>query len=61
NTQKRRHTTISQSCINLVREWGTKVGVSTPAMMNLEGRLREIIDSHLSAIVGEVPNDEVDN
>ena len=60
SAQKRRHATISQSCINLVREWGTKVGVSTPATMNLEGRLREMTDSHLSAMVGEVPDDEGD-
>lgn len=60
STQKRRHATISQSCINLAREWGTKVGVSTPAMINLEARLREMTDSHLSAIVGEVPENEGD-
>lgn len=60
SAQKRRHTTITDSCVNLVREWGTKVGVSTPALMNLEGRLMEMTDSHLSALVGEVPDDEGD-
>ena len=58
SAQKRRHGTIRDSCVNLVKEWGTKVGVSTPAMMNLEGRLMEMADAHLAALTGEVPNEE---
>jgi len=56
--QKRRHSTIKESCGNLVKEWGTKVGISTPAMMNLEGRLMEMSDGYLSELVGETPDDE---
>ena len=56
--QKRRHETIKESCTNLVREWGVKVGISSPAMMNLEGRLMEMADNHLAALVGETPDDE---
>lgn len=56
--QKRRHGTITESTVNLVREWGSKVGVSGPAMMNLEGRLLEMADRHLAELVGEVPDEE---
>ena len=58
SAHKRRHETIKKSCNNLVREWGTKVGVSTSAMMNLEGRLMEMADNYIAALVGEVPDDE---
>ena len=58
--RQRRHETIQNNCCNLVREWGRKVGVSSPAMMNLEGRLMEMTDNHLAALVGEDPDDEED-
>ena len=59
--QKRRHGTIRDSCVNLAREWGSKVGVSSPAMMNLERRLMEMADNHLADLIGEVPEDEEDD
>ena len=54
--QKRRHDTIKDNCINLMREWGTKTGMSTPAMWNLEARFSEITDKQLTELVGELPD-----
>lgn len=56
--QKRRHDTIKDNCINLMREWGTKTGMSTPAMWNLEARFSEITDKQLAELVGELPDTE---
>lgn len=52
--QKRHHDTIKDNCISLVREWGTKTGVSTLAMWNLEARFCEIADKQLEILMGEL-------
>ncbi len=52
--QKRRHETIKDNCVNLMRDWGTKTGMSTPAMWNLEARFSEMADKQLAELVGEV-------
>lgn len=55
---RRRHETIIKSSRNIVREWGTRVGISSQAMMNLESRLTEMADKYIADTTGATPDEE---